>query len=157
MTAKRGLRRKCIFIFLAAIFGVNTFLFPFQQLSEFDFHSEWHPMSRSDRFPSVQDRVKIYMSNWYLPPCSNNASSDDANLVYRKEIGNNGWPRVHVSDSSNNDTITFDSIVDVDTPFYFTIIRFGNAPKSHHRFGHGDTRTLLESTSKRVYVHTAVK
>jgi hypothetical protein len=26
--------------------------------------------SRRDRFPSVEERVKIYMSNWYLPPCN---------------------------------------------------------------------------------------
>jgi hypothetical protein len=27
------------------------------------------PSSRRDRFPSVEDRVKVYMSNWYLPSC----------------------------------------------------------------------------------------
>ena len=26
---------------------------------------------RSERFPSVDQRVKLYMSNWYHPPCSN--------------------------------------------------------------------------------------
>ena len=28
-----------------------------------------NPTSRRDRFPSVDERVKIYMSNWYEPPC----------------------------------------------------------------------------------------
>ena len=32
-------------------------------------HRSWHPRLRSDRFPSVDDRVRIYMSNWYVPPC----------------------------------------------------------------------------------------
>lgn len=28
-----------------------------------------HPRSRRERFPSLQERVQIYMSNWYSPPC----------------------------------------------------------------------------------------
>ena len=28
-----------------------------------------HPRSRRERFPSVEERVQIYMSNWYSPPC----------------------------------------------------------------------------------------
>ena len=32
-------------------------------------HLEWHPKERKDRFPSVDERVKLYMSDWYLPPC----------------------------------------------------------------------------------------
>lgn len=31
--------------------------------------------ARSTRFPSVVDRVKLYMSNWYTPPCA--AAQDD--------------------------------------------------------------------------------
>jgi hypothetical protein len=27
------------------------------------------PFTRSDRFPSIDKRVKLYMSNWYVPPC----------------------------------------------------------------------------------------
>jgi hypothetical protein len=34
------------------------------------YHWEWHP-PRHERFPSVDKRVQVYMSNWYLPPCSN--------------------------------------------------------------------------------------
>lgn len=30
--------------------------------------------ARSTRFPSPEERVKIYMSNWYVPPCQDNAS-----------------------------------------------------------------------------------
>ena len=32
-------------------------------------HRSWHPRLRSERFPSVDERVRIYMSNWYVPPC----------------------------------------------------------------------------------------
>ena len=28
-----------------------------------------HPRERQDRFPSVDARVRLYMSSWYLPPC----------------------------------------------------------------------------------------
>ena len=40
-----------------------------QQQQTFTFDLERHPLQRSDRFPSVEDRVKLYMSNFYLPPC----------------------------------------------------------------------------------------
>ena len=32
-------------------------------------HAEWHPKDRRGRFPGIEERVKLYMSNWYLPPC----------------------------------------------------------------------------------------
>jgi hypothetical protein len=32
---------------------------------------------RSERFPSVEDRVRIYMSNWYLPSCQSNSQTND--------------------------------------------------------------------------------
>lgn len=32
-------------------------------------YSYSHPRTRRERFPSVEERVKIYMSNWYSPPC----------------------------------------------------------------------------------------
>jgi hypothetical protein len=28
------------------------------------------PKSRRDRFPSIDERIQLYMSNWYAPPCS---------------------------------------------------------------------------------------
>jgi hypothetical protein len=29
------------------------------------------PARREDRFPSVEERVKLYMADWYVPPCEN--------------------------------------------------------------------------------------
>ena len=32
-------------------------------------HSIPSPSIRANRFPSVETRIKLYMSNWYVPPC----------------------------------------------------------------------------------------
>ena len=42
--------------------------------------------ARSTRFPSIDERVRVYMSNWYQPPCarhtnSNETSDDDTNYI----------------------------------------------------------------------------
>ena len=55
-----------------------------EQLSTFKFNTDWHPKTRSERFPSVEDRVKLYMSNWYLPPCS-----DEDKLRFTKSYNGN--------------------------------------------------------------------
>jgi Glycosyl transferase family 90 len=39
---------------------------PEQQFVEVDLNME---TGRKTRFPSVDERVRVYMSNWYLPPC----------------------------------------------------------------------------------------
>jgi hypothetical protein len=48
---------------------------------------------RSERFPSIEERVRIYMSNWYLPPCQNNntqkmSTHDDFVVRYEKRTWN---------------------------------------------------------------------
>ena len=40
---------------------------------EFAYENSREMLSRSLRFPSVEQRVKIYMSNWYIPPCDDHA------------------------------------------------------------------------------------
>lgn len=95
---------------------VNTTLFQLQLSSrDFDFHYEWHPLYRSDRFPSVEERVKLYMSNWYLPHCH----GEDALQHRIIESHVDSWPRVYVSDSVHTQNVTLDSIVIADTPFLF--------------------------------------
>ena len=61
---------------------------------------QWLPKKRADRFPSVQDRVKLYMGNWYLPPCtsssklvfdwdySKNETFPDLRLQFRNDFRN---------------------------------------------------------------------
>jgi Glycosyl transferase family 90 len=40
---------------------------------EFAYSSVEEMMSRSSRFPSIGQRLKLYMSNWYIPPCDDAA------------------------------------------------------------------------------------
>jgi Glycosyl transferase family 90 len=37
---------------------------------------------RAARFPSVDERVRVYMSNWYLPPCPSTADTDSNNDAF---------------------------------------------------------------------------
>jgi hypothetical protein len=55
-----------------------------QELGKFKFQTNLDPKTRSERFPSVEDRVKLYMSDWHLPPCS-----DADKLSYAKEKNGN--------------------------------------------------------------------
>ena len=77
----------------------------------FRIHIDWHPMNRSDRFPSVQERVKLYMSNWYAPPCV----QDEQVFRYHYTMhASNGtihetWPTLTVY--LNGTSKTFDSLV----------------------------------------------
>ena len=79
----------------------------------FEFTWKWHPQNRSDRFPSVQERVKLYMGNWYLPPC------DSKNLLRHVMEKVDKWNHVFISDATNNHTFELDSIVDADVMFLF--------------------------------------
>ena len=40
------------------------------------------------RFPSVEERVKLYMSNWYTPPCPDNK---DSHILYQFDPTNNHY------------------------------------------------------------------
>ena len=154
MAGKQCLRRNCIYILLAVVFVVNTTVFQFQiPGNDFDFHSEWHPIYRSERFPSVEERVKLYMSNWFLPPCN----KSDA-LFHRQELIR-GWPRVFVGNDSFNITtaLEFDSIVDVDTPFLFhgdTLRECAKQPRLWRR--HKDTPRIRKRKSLRTYCSEAI-
>jgi Glycosyl transferase family 90 len=41
---------------------------------DFAYQTRGEMLARSERFPSVQERVKLYMSNWYTPPCDQSAA-----------------------------------------------------------------------------------
>lgn len=81
------------------------------------FHPHWHPRSRQERFPDVQTRVKLYMSNWYLPPCP---SADDADDRVRFAYHHEGQTlAVDVNVSHNEeafDTYTLKSDIRPDLP-----------------------------------------
>jgi len=52
----------------------------------FGYHTREELEERSSRFPSVDERVRVYMTNWYLPPCENQhvdmISDEDAYVQY---------------------------------------------------------------------------
>jgi len=71
---------------------------------ESGFHPEWHPSKRLERFPSVDDRLQIYMSNWYLKPCIvDSISSTNERLSYRYDYRQNeSFPTAIISSISGD-------------------------------------------------------
>jgi len=81
---------------------------------QFDFHPSWHPSKRSKRFPSREERIKLYMSNWYLPPCHPTASSSlgggNGNIQNDERIGYSyGSPQQQQPYDNNTFEISFGS------------------------------------------------
>jgi hypothetical protein len=90
------------------------------------FHPEWHPLNRSERFPSVENRVKLYMSNFYLPPCSAEEDTNDDRFHYFYNISAQDEYSVKISivrtsprnaDSTFTTTDTFETIIKPDRMF----------------------------------------
>jgi hypothetical protein len=86
------------------------------------------PTTRANRFPSVEERVKLYMSNWYVPPCSN---SDDGFIRYRfrpslnEEDEEEEWPILllqglehHPLVNTSESVYHLENIVEPDTLFF---------------------------------------
>ena len=69
-------------------------------------HLDWHPTERKDRFPTVAERVKIYMSNWYSPPCDKSTLLD-----YRIEY-NGSFSALKVLQGEYKEQHTYESIID---------------------------------------------
>jgi hypothetical protein len=74
------------------------------------YQSQAEMMNRSQRFPSIAERVKFYMSNWYRPPCHNNNEStvNDVGFIhYRYDTNQNNFKHVlvrEVQSTANNET-----------------------------------------------------
>lgn len=66
---------------------------------KYAYQSQEEMDQRKIRFPSINERVRIYMSNWYLPPCTN-----DNRVVYEY---------VH---NPNNDIIILQELAQVQPP-----------------------------------------
>jgi Glycosyl transferase family 90 len=72
---------------------------------------DWHPAERRDRFPSVEQRIRLYMSNWYQPPCT-----DQAKLPYRIDYDNMSFPTLtYTGDTEDPVQRVYDSIVQPDS------------------------------------------
>jgi hypothetical protein len=80
------------------------------QPTEMVYHADWHPTKRVDRFPSVEERVKLYMSIWHQPPCEEKLKytldSDDPKNYTRAQVT--------VKDRS----YTFHGVIQRDLPLY---------------------------------------
>ena len=82
------------------------------------------PTTRANRFPSVEQRIKLYMSNWYSPPCDD-ARDQFVRYEYQKESDDSEWKSLYLEAMSHeelvNGTLTelqIKSIVEPDTLFY---------------------------------------
>ena len=93
-----------------------------QKLGNFTIHVNWHPRRRRDRFPSIEERVKLYMSNWYLPPCKDATigrfyGNYETYLVPADEIDNETWPLLKIRDPwspVSTKSMTIDSLIAPD-------------------------------------------
>jgi hypothetical protein len=90
------------------------------------FHLEWHPLNRSERFPSVENRVKLYMSNFYLPPCSAEEDTNDDRFRYFYNTSRQGEYSIKIcilrtsprnADCTFTTTDTFETIIKPDRMF----------------------------------------
>ena len=84
-------------------------------------------LSRDDRFPSINERVKLYMGNWYSPPCNDDGTPNPGwiDFSYQNTTENSVWPSLVVSHSSkffdNNETrrtYQFENIIEPDRVFF---------------------------------------
>jgi hypothetical protein len=103
-----------------------------------------HPSIRANRFPSVATRIKLYMSNWYAPPCE---GDNDAFVRYALNYSDteniNGddnpsrWPTLEVAGYNDHPLVNqtnrimknVTSIIEPDMLFFMdqkTIINCGN-------------------------------
>jgi hypothetical protein len=76
--------------------------------------------ARDHRFPSVEARLKVYLSNWYAPPCP---KYEDGLIryMYNRSQGSR-YPTLEVHEApnrgSNSTTLQLESIVEPDMIFY---------------------------------------
>lgn len=60
---------------------------------------DYLPNIRANRFPSVETRVKLYMSNWYTPPCE---GDKDAYIKYSFNDTSDEWPTLWLEEYKNH-------------------------------------------------------
>jgi hypothetical protein len=70
---------------------------------------------RANRFPSFEERVKLYMSNWYAPPCPD----DEVNFIRYRFTTNETWPILELKSLRNRTgEMRVESIISPDKLFY---------------------------------------
>lgn len=77
---------------------------------------------RENRFPSVEERVKLYMSNWYVPPCEDYS---EGFVRYKFTEKGKRWPILTLEGLQNHplvneseNTYQVENIVDADKLFF---------------------------------------
>ena len=93
-----------------------------------DTRAEVYRQSRAERFPSIEERVKIYMSNWYVPPCEQYL---EGHVGYGYETSGDykeiiNWPRLLLRGFQNETSLVanptasmnLDSIIEPDMVFF---------------------------------------
>ena len=73
-------------------------------------HPQWHPRRRSARFPSVTERVKLYMHIWYLPDCKKS-------FYYTAKTEHNGnFTEARVRSPLTEQEVLFSGVARINTP-----------------------------------------
>ena len=79
--------------------------------NRYGFHPSWHPAKRSERYPSFEERLKIYMGNWYLPPCNNENRIEDERIRYHFNYTTSlEFPSVELSFINRNSSLMRSSL-----------------------------------------------
>ena len=68
---------------------------------------DWHPLKRKNRFPTVDKRIRLYMSNWFQPPCTSKSK-----IAYTLQYDANAFPTLKCN--SENAHNVYESIVQPD-------------------------------------------
>ena len=89
-------------------------------------HPEWHPATRAERFPSVQERVKDYMGDsYYQPPCSDYTQGRATYTIFEDKEGDSATTAklslptddTGNSNSSSKDGVLLSTCISSDTVF----------------------------------------
>eukprot|EP00590_Aulacoseira_subarctica_P000786 CAMPEP_0172419964 /NCGR_PEP_ID=MMETSP1064-20121228/6359_1 /TAXON_ID=202472 /ORGANISM="Aulacoseira subarctica , Strain CCAP 1002/5" /LENGTH=458 /DNA_ID=CAMNT_0013159683 /DNA_START=48 /DNA_END=1424 /DNA_ORIENTATION=- len=102
--------------------------------------------SRSYRFPSVDKRVRLYMSDWYLPPCPVQGSQHLLRFKYEKEL------RSHrVKNPRDQEPQSYDfSLADIPVDTAFSVNK-GTISKCMKRHAHSGMKRYCKDVAKTVF------
>ena len=70
--------------------------------------------SREDRFPSVEERLKLYMSNWYAPPCPG-YHDGFVRYEFARDEKKAKWPTLMVHPMKNHPLVNETRVLPVDS------------------------------------------
>ena len=83
-----------------------------------------HELTRDERFPSIKERVRLYMGNWYALPCDkdNRPNLGWIDFSYQNTTKASVWPNLMVSHTSFHNSSTrsyrIESIIEPDRLFF---------------------------------------